>query len=261
MKIRNRLRGLRLFVLLALILVLNVGGTDPRMKMAKEFKCEKCLEENTSGTSRQRIEVFPPIIRVLPGESNKSVLASSTSDDPAEFSLPSSKLKEKKIPRWAVEVVAEFDSGGTKTGSVTSALIDVQVKSLDSTGVSQIPPVNLTVSAVFDETGQKDSAVFQVLPVFPRIVWPISARKLKPGVSEIPLKVLKVVNPALCTWVDLTRDPAVRVLGINPAQGQEVTLTLEPQRSFSNSISIVLELRGCGQAGRTRHFLAVRNPL
>ncbi len=253
--IRGRRGRLRLFALLALILLFGTGGTDPLMQLAADFNCENCEEEGT-------IQVFPPIIRVLLGEKDRFVQASTISGESAKFFLSDSSLTSsgEGLP---VIVDVKFESGGTSTGSLSSVPIKVTARlSVEGGGTftdgSRSEPVSFTVSAVFDESGLGDSKVFQVVPVEPRIEWPILTRQFKVGPAEAKLRVSGVLNAEDCDWEGENRYDHFVFGGFEPDHGEEVTLKFTVTGGSPDPFSIFELTLTCGDTVSRHRLIAAR---
>ena len=238
MKTRNQLHSLRLFALLAFILLFGTGGTDSLMKLAAEFGCEECEKE-------QAIIVTPASIPTWHGR-RKRVQGLSVSLDPADWALGNPVPLN---PFFTLEVSILEPSKGV---AIIEILTFFDLKLGPRTIVGFLNPATFRVEAIFeDSTSGPETAFFQVRPLFPTIV-PETFSLSEGPPEEIRFKVTNVENPERCTLTDLGPPPSasqfINVVELSK-DVEEWALTLQtvctPPQRCSNYTFVRLRLEDC----------------
>ncbi len=242
MRKRNRHGGLRLFVLLAFVLVFNVGGQDARMELAAAFGCEECEQETA-------IVLAPATVRVQAGEP-QTVGAFTTSLDPADWSISPEKIRASLFDATAMMQEDRIDE----------AAVDIETH-IELTGESvvteaglQPDPVFFTVSAhvVRGARFVKHTAPLQLVPMIPNITSPGPLFHRLLGESEIPLRVTGILSPEECIWTKGFPSD-VSFTSEFPAVGEETTVKVDVGcRPSTGQFRITLR---CGEALFTHRFI------
>ena len=230
MKVRNRLRSLRLVALLGFILLFGAGGTDPLMELIAEFRCEECEKDKSIGVS-------PVSLRVLAGPELKFVSAFSLSGDPADWTVRPTVITHRFFGQLNYTTSQDILSDSKDQPSVE---IQIGIEELKASAApvrgGEPKPDLFTVSATFED-GETARASFQVTPVMPRLIVPLSALRLGSGEHDVTFRLIGVANPERCHWEDDNSGVNMSLVSGLPADGEEATVKLKAScASRSNGV-------------------------